>query len=81
MCPPSRKKTLAEVREEEERWLRERQVRRPVPRRAVSHGPFTFKRLEPGNSPKVTIPYMEHLGVAPLKKPTNDMLENSPIFK
>jgi len=52
MCPPSRKKTLAEVREEEERWLRERQVRRPVPRRAVSHGPFTFKRLEPGNSPK-----------------------------
>jgi len=52
MCPPSRKKTLAEAREEEERWLRERQVRRPVPRRAVSHGPFTFKRLEPGNSPK-----------------------------
>lgn len=48
-APESRKKTWAE-KEEEQRWLRERQERRPVPRRAASQGPF--RRVEPGDSPK-----------------------------
>lgn len=48
-APESKKKTWAE-KEEEQRWLRERQERRPVPRRAASHGPF--RRVEPGDSPK-----------------------------